>query len=147
MAISAPQYTVLSRDPSPGKSREHNRIDALIEHALVLLADVERRYECDKSIIEGVLHPQPWKDWRLEQLEYRRFCERQPIVQQLCLLHHRRTMAAINFTFTDGNSGSPHSPPSATSTSERATYHERLATDHHVRQIPIRSFSQRCYSS
>lgn len=70
----------------------------MIERELALLADLERRYEHERSVIEGALHPQPWKDWRLEQLSYRYNRERQPLVQRLCALHHSRTMAAIGLS-------------------------------------------------
>jgi len=92
--MPALQSVTSSPMPAARAHLDHRRTEALIEHALVLLAEVERRYESERSIIEGALHPQPWKDWRLEQLEYRRLYERQPIVQQLCILHHRRTTAA-----------------------------------------------------
>ncbi len=118
----APSRT--SADPAV---QESTQAEAMIERALALLADLERRYEQERSIIEGALHPQPWKDWRLEQLSYRYNRERQPLVQRLCALHHSRTMATIGLspvgadmgasgTFTAGvpGSGAKHAAGPAT---------------------------------
>lgn len=60
-----------------------------IERTLFLLADLERRYERERSVIEGAMHPRPWKDWRLEQLAKRQASERQPLVELLSLLHRQ----------------------------------------------------------
>ena len=64
-------------------------LEESVERTLVLLAEVERRYACERSVIEGAMHPRPWKDWRLEQLAKRHADERQPLVELLSLLHRQ----------------------------------------------------------
>ena len=64
-------------------------VEESIERTLFLLTDIDRRYEQERSIIEGAKHPQAWKDWRLEQLARRHAGERQPLVELLALLHRQ----------------------------------------------------------
>ena len=78
----------------PGNPRSptlcnRTRIEISIERVLSQLADVDRRYENERGVIEGALHPRPWKEWRLEQLEHRHRMEHQPLVQLLWLLQQQ----------------------------------------------------------
>jgi hypothetical protein len=110
MEMPALHRIVLSRASADPVTRESLQTEAMIERTLALLADIERRYEHERSIIEGALHPQPWKDWRLEQLACRHARERQPLIQRLCALHHRRTIAAIGSLLVGDGMGLSHSP-------------------------------------
>jgi hypothetical protein len=74
-------------------------LELAMERTLSHLADVDRRYEHERGAIEGALHPQPWKDWRLGQLDQRHQKERQPLVQLLCLLHQQ--LASGNLVLSD----------------------------------------------
>ena len=89
--------TTSPRVVSNPPAQESAQIEVMIEQTLALLADIERRYEHERSIIEEALHPQPWKDWRFEQLAIRHARERQLMIQRLCSLHQQRTTAALGF--------------------------------------------------
>jgi hypothetical protein len=127
----------LSGTSSNQVAQERNRTEAMIEQTLVLLADIERRYEHERSIIEGVLHPQPWKDWRLEQLAYRHACERQLLVQQLCALHYCRTIAAIGSCLSGGEAMLAAAPMIALSGPMFAAHPENKGAHYPVRQTSM----------
>ena len=66
-----------------------------ITRALALLEDIEQRYEWQRSAIETALHPQVWKDWKLNQLDHWRQAQRGPTVQILTALYQRCVFAEL----------------------------------------------------
>ncbi|MFC4174763.1 hypothetical protein ACFOYU_22365 [Microvirga sp. GCM10011540] len=76
---------------APAPDLDPNAYEEALDRALLALREIERRYDWEKAAIEETLHPQPWKDWRLEQLSKRRRREREPLVQLVCSLHHQAT--------------------------------------------------------
>lgn len=77
------------RHPRSPMLSSRAELETTMERTLAQLADVDRQYENERDVIEGALHPRPWKEWRLEQLEQRHQAERQPLVQFLCLLQQQ----------------------------------------------------------
>ncbi len=72
-------------------------LERAMERTLAQLAEVDRRYDHERRVIEGALHPECWKSWSLEQLQLRHREERQPLTQLLCSLHQQ--IASRNIAF------------------------------------------------
>jgi hypothetical protein len=70
-----------------------------MERTLAQLADVDRRYDYERSMVDGALHPQCWKSWRLEQLQKRHGEERQPLIHLLCSLYQQLAARTIAYTW------------------------------------------------
>jgi hypothetical protein len=94
-AFEKPRYAGLPTLPSRAD------LEADIERALAHLADLDRRYDQQRGIIDGALHPQAWKDWRLIQLDERHRRERRPLIQFLC--RSRQEIAARDLELVIGS--------------------------------------------
>lgn len=73
-----------ARCDGPGRA---DRLPADPEEALAVAAarldDLERRCERERCAIESALHPRPWKEWKLAQIERRRQERRRALVESL----------------------------------------------------------------
>jgi hypothetical protein len=80
--------------------------DAL-NRAVDLLSEQEACYRAERQAVHETPHPQPWKDWKLAQLEQKRARERLILEELIAALRKRSIQPAHARSLPDGTAPVP----------------------------------------